>query len=205
MSSSLPVITCPVLDLPRAHARDTLDIKSAHTTAAHKLYAWPKLQRFAPNLDMNYPIFLEVQRPSLSQETAVPRCLSEAFGFHTSNSAPKWYDAMSLSQTRQLTGFYFNESHTLYPVLDKSTFTQANLGKFVEDGLSVDGSSCITMLLFAIGSFAAYHHGFIEWAHNDTEDIGSPVGIGFYNEARKILTFLPKGRVETAQCHLLAG
>jgi hypothetical protein len=112
---------------------------------------------------------------------------------------------MSLSQIRQLTECYFNEFHSLYPILDRTTFAQVNLGKFVESGLSIDGNSCLMLLIFALGSFTAYHHGNAEWGHDDAENILSPVGIGFFNEARRIMIYLPKGRTETAQCHLLAG
>lgn len=100
---------------------------------------------------------------------------------------------------------YFRDLHLLYPVLDKMHVLQVNIGKAIETGFEEGADSCLMLLIFALGSLARYQHGETEWSHEDMDDLHSPVGIGFFNKARQIMAFLPKGSPETAQCHILAG
>lgn len=112
---------------------------------------------------------------------------------------------MTLVQIRQLMDYYFLDLHLLYPVLDKETILQVSLRKLLENGVKDDSDSCLMLLVFALGSLAAYHHGQTVWSHEGMEGVTNPVGLKFFNAARRILPFLPRGKYETAQCYILSG
>lgn len=154
---------------------------------------------------MAYPLTLELARDPLTQENIPPFCLQKSMQTSGLDPPSRWSDLMTLPQIRKLMDYYFGELHLLYPILDKSQFLHIEIRKLVENGLRADAGSCLLLLIFALGSLNAYHHGDMEWGHDGLDDCNSPAGIGFFNEARRILPFLPKGRHETAQCHLLAG
>ncbi|KAH9212909.1 hypothetical protein DL95DRAFT_463566 [Leptodontidium sp. 2 PMI_412] len=134
--------------------------KFKHATAAHK--HWPYLRHVVAGLDPDYPINVELSREPLDSHASIPFCLSK---LSESSHPTEWCDSMTLAQIRQLMDYYFLDLHLSYPVLDKETVLQASLRKLLENGIRDDEDSCLMLLVFALGSQAAYHHRQTMWSH----------------------------------------
>lgn len=181
------------LDLDFPHFR--------HLTAAHELYTWPQIARALPGVDLTYPVISERTRKPLSATIAAPHCLASSIH----NARGDWWDSMNISQVRTLLNHYFDDLYQVYPIVEKRKVLEFAALVTLERGFDIDHESCIVLLALALGSLVAYLHGETEWGHEGMNDLSSPAGIGFFNKARQVLAFLPKGHVGTAQCHVLAG
>ena len=153
-------------------------------------------------MDPDYSINAELSREPLAVHANIPSCLSTSYN---SPESVQWCDSMTVVQIRQLMDHYFLDLHLLYPALDKELVLQVSLRKFLENGVQDDSDSCLMLLVFALGSQAAYHHGQTAWGHAGMDNSTNPVGLKFFNTARRILPFLPRGKCETAQCYILTG
>ncbi len=80
--------------------------------------------------------------------------------------------------------YYFGEFHLLYPILDKRHILQVSIGRVIKRGLDFDSLSCLMLFIFALSSSTAHYHGEAKWAHEDMDEVKSPVGVGFFNESR---------------------
>jgi hypothetical protein len=117
-----------------------------------------------------------------------------------------WFESMSTSQASYLAHYFFNGIHLRFPIIQKRNALEVGINNCVEqDGFGDDPAfTCLCLLVFALGTFAGFHRGDSGWGHEGMDDVFSPAGVGFFNEARRHFAFLPKGQLETAQCHILA-
>lgn len=111
---------------------------------------------------------------------------------------------MNIPQVRILLNHYFDDLYEVYPIVEKRKILEYATLATLEWGFDIAHESCIVLLALALGNFVAYLHGETGRGHDKMSGL-SPVGIGFFNKARQILAFLPRGRIETAQCHALSG
>jgi hypothetical protein len=172
-----------------------------HMTALHEIYAWPHIAKAVPNVDMTYPVTAERTRDPLTPVAIAPHCLAS----FTREGQGDWCDSMNILQVRTLIGHYLNDLYQVYPIVDKRTILEFGTTVTIEKGFSNNAESCVILIIMALGSFVAYFKGETEWGHDGMHDLDKPVGIGFFNKARQILAILPKGHIETAQCHVLSG
>lgn len=112
---------------------------------------------------------------------------------------------MNISQVRTLLNHYLDDLYQVHPIVERRKLLEYGRRVTLESGFNNDSESCIILMALAIGNLVAYLHGESEWGHEGMNDADSPAGIGFFNKARQILAFLPKGHIGTAQCHVLAG
>lgn len=130
----------------------------------------------------------------MSRSSSPPRCLASPA------TDQSWLSRLSVSQINLLTRFYFDHFHPSCVVLDKATF-EADYTTALTTDFAKNFSSCIVLLVCALGSVAAYYSGHDEWSQAGEEE----VGIGFFNLANDIFREIEDTNWVSVQCLLLMG
>ncbi|KAG5816046.1 hypothetical protein H9Q74_006127 [Fusarium xylarioides] len=182
----------PFLDTGRV--LEELSLSQRHSTAPQHLLTWPcsTLQMSEP--DLQYPMELEITRPSLSRSTAPPRCLEPP-------PSESWLSRLSLSQVSLLTQSYFQHFHPSCLILNESLFYSQVLNNAVQTNFAPNYSSCTVLLVCSLGSIVAHYSGYEEWSSGNEQDIG----LGFFNLANEMFRDLERCNWESVQCLLLMG
>ncbi|KAF5723948.1 oleate-activated transcription factor 1 [Fusarium mundagurra] len=182
----------PFLDTGRV--LEELSLSQRHSTAPQHLLTWPcsTLQMSEP--DLQYPMDLEINRPSLSRSTAPPRCLEPP-------PSESWLSRLSLSQVSLLTQSYFQHFHPSCLILNESLFYSQVLSNAVQTNFAPNYSSCTVLLVCSLGSIVAHYAGHEEWSSGNEQDIG----LGFFNLANDMFRNLERCNWESVQCLLLMG
>ncbi|KIW15801.1 hypothetical protein PV08_05851 [Exophiala spinifera] len=191
--------------LPVEQSQDSPDVTDfrdfRHATAAHKLYSWPQIQRSVTGVDIMYPIVAEFAHTTLSTSIIPPFRLAQVQ--HPGQA--DFTDCITGRDVRTLLGHYFRDYYPVYPIVAKPRINEISQTIILDRGFGLDSESCMLLLVFALGAFSAYFHGEADWGQAGADSAATPPGIGFFNKARHMLALLPKGRIETAQCHVLTG
>ncbi|KAL7940834.1 hypothetical protein V8C42DRAFT_206196 [Trichoderma barbatum] len=196
ISPSSP-LNLPKVDFHRI--KFELAIPEQHSTAPQHLLTWPCCPLRFSYLELQYPLNLETQRPKLPKHTNSPVCL--AFASDDNN----WLLHLSLSHLRQLADHYFAHFHPPYLILDEIQFYNHNLSQALRSNFQNGLNSCLVLLVFALGSIAAYHTGNYEWATSNSANITTDVGLGFFNLAKQIFQDAEAVDWVSVQCLLLMG
>ncbi|QGI71071.1 hypothetical protein CEK26_003408 [Fusarium fujikuroi] len=136
----------PFLDTGRV--LEELSLSQRHSTAPQHLLTWPCSTLSMSEPDLQYPMELEINRPSLSRSTVPPRCLEPS----TSPSGEPWLSRLSLSQVSLLTQSYFQHFHPSCLILNESLFYSQVLSNAVQTNFAPNYSSC-TVLSSSAWSF----------------------------------------------------
>ncbi|CCT75820.1 uncharacterized protein FFUJ_11862 [Fusarium fujikuroi IMI 58289] len=125
----------PFLDTGRV--LEELSLSQRHSTAPQHLLTWPCSTLSMSEPDLQYPMELEINRPSLSRSTVPPRCLEPS----TSPSGEPWLSRLSLSQVSLLTQSYFQHFHPSCLILNESLFYSQVLSNAVQTNFAPNYSS----------------------------------------------------------------
>ncbi|KAG4291879.1 hypothetical protein FPRO06_13132 [Fusarium proliferatum] len=185
----------PFLDTGRV--LEELSLSQRHSTAPQHLLTWPCSTLSMSEPDLQYPMELEINRPSLSRSTVPPRCLEPS----TSPSGESWLSRLSLSQVSLLTQSYFQHFHPSCLILNESLFYSQVLSNAVQTNFAPNYSSCTVLLVCSLGSIVAHYSGHDEWSSGNEQD----VGLGFFNLANDMFRDLERCDWESVQCLLLMG
>lgn len=132
--------------------RQELAIPERHCTAPQHLLSWPCSPLSLPERELRYPVDIEIRQVRMRKTTSPPRCLSQL-----PRDSENWLSALSLSQLRTLTGFYFTHFHPQFLILDEDGFYANRLNQAFRAGFADTLNSCLVLLVFSLGSLAACH------------------------------------------------
>ncbi|KAK1705278.1 hypothetical protein BDP67DRAFT_604593 [Colletotrichum lupini] len=180
--------------------RQELAIPEKHYTAPQHLLSWPCSPVTLTELDLRYPVALEIQRPKIRRSRAPPRCLVEG-----SSRDDGWLSNLSLAQLRDLADSYFSHFHPQYLVLDEDRFYSHHLNQALRVGFARNLDSCLVALVLSLGSVAACQTGKTEWAQSDSTDamLDHEAGLGFYTIAFDMFRDVEETDWVSVQCLLL--
>jgi hypothetical protein len=191
------VASPPPIDTARI--REELSLTQRHSTAPQHLLCWPCSPVKLAELQLEYPVDLEIKMPRLSRSTAPPRCLG---GPATPPDGDSWVLRLSLGQLNHLTGAYFSHFHPPCLILDEVFFCNHHLNCAMRSNFARDIHTCIVLLVCSLGSIALHHIGQEDWSQDDEDDL---VGLGFFNMALDIFREIQGPDWLSVQCHLLTG
>jgi hypothetical protein len=169
----------------------------------HRVALWSAVKQILPSsfvearndLPTDYIIDIESHRPPLPIHIDYPTGLDPCY----------WLTELPLSVLRALADAYFSVFHRLTPVLDKFQFFSSTLGLAIESDFGYNIETCLVLIVLALGCLSVKAHeegdfalpsripqpdnGFTrpEWYGLILDE---PIGLRFYNEARKRLGFL---------------
>ncbi|KAF6829131.1 hypothetical protein CPLU01_08144 [Colletotrichum plurivorum] len=188
--------------LGSAQMRQELAIPERHCTAPQHLLSWPCSPLSLTELELRYPVDIEIRQVKMRKTTSPPRCLSQL-----PQANENWLSALSLSQLRILTGFYFTHFHPQFLILDEDGFYANHLNHALRTGFADNLDSCLVLLVLSLGSLAACHTGSREWSQSDSTDFTSnyEAGLGFFNLASDMFRDVEAADWGSVQCLLLLG
>ncbi|KXH63877.1 hypothetical protein CSAL01_03111 [Colletotrichum salicis] len=177
-----------------------LAIPEKHYTAPQHLLSWPCSPLTLTELDLRYPVALEIQRPKMRRTKAPPRCLAG-----TSSQGQDWLSNLSLAQLRDLADSYFSHFHPQYLVLDEDRFYSHHLNQALRVGFASSLDSCLVALVLSLGSVAACQTGKTEWAQSDSADpmLEHEAGLAFFTIACSMFQDVEGTDWVSVQCLLL--
>ncbi|KAK1690066.1 hypothetical protein BDP55DRAFT_544682, partial [Colletotrichum godetiae] len=180
--------------------RQELAIPEKHYTAPQHLLSWPCSPLTLAELDLRYPVALEIQRPKMRRARAPPRCLAG-----TSSQGQDWLSNLSLAQLRDLADSYFSHFHPQYLVLDEDRFYSHHLNQALRVGFASSLDSCLVALVLSLGSVAACQTGKTEWAQSDSAEsmLEHEAGLGFFTIACSMFQDVEETDWVGVQCLLL--
>lgn len=180
--------------------RQELAIPEKHYTAPQHLLSWPCSPLTLAELDLRYPVALEIQRPKIRRSRALPRCLAG-----TSSPDDSWLSNLSLAQLRDLADSYFSHFHPQYLVLDEDRFYSHHLNQALRVGFAGSLDSCLVALVLSLGSVAACQTGKTEWVQSDSMDamLDHEAGLGFFTIACDMFRDVEETDWVSVQCLLL--
>ncbi|KAK7445893.1 hypothetical protein Landi51_07820 [Colletotrichum acutatum] len=180
--------------------RQELAIPEKHYTAPQHLLSWPCSPLTLTELDLRYPVALEIQRPKIRRTRAPPRCLAG-----TSSRDDGWLSNLSLAQLRDLADAYFSHFHPQYLVLDEDRFYSHHLNQALRVGFASSLDSCLVALVLSLGSVAACQTGKTEWAQSDSADaiLEHEAGLGLFTIACDMFRDVEETDWVSIQCLLL--
>ena len=186
----------------------------------HEVSSWPAVKQILSaefnaareNLAKDYIIDIETQRAPLATHINFPGGLDPNY----------WLTELPMSVVKALADAYFSVFHRLTPVLDKFHFFSSTLGLAMESDFGYDIETCLVLTVLALGCLAVKAHeegnfalparvpqpagGFIrpEWYGLVLDE---PVGLTFFNEARKRSGFLSMSQndLQTGQFYMLSS
>lgn len=188
--------------LGSAQIRQELAIPERHCTAPQHLLSWPCSPLSLTERELRYPVDVEIRQVRMRKTTSPPRCLS-----HLPRDNEKWLSAISLSQLRTLTGFYFTHFHPQFLILDEDGFYANHLNQALRSGFADNLDSCLVLLVLSLGSVAACRTGSREWSQSDSADFMSDyeAGLGFFSLASEMFRDVEAADWGSVQCLLLMG
>ncbi|KAG0160542.1 hypothetical protein PDIDSM_8072 [Penicillium digitatum] len=186
-------IATPYLDTGRIMGE--LSLSERHSTAPQHLLSWPCSSLQMSELELQYPVNLEINRSKHSRSTTPLLFLQSSLMGDT------WPSRLSLSQMSLLTQSYFQHFHPSCLVLDEAVFYRNTLRQAMKTNFAKDFDTCTVLLVCALGSITAYHSGQTEWSSGFEQD----VGIEFFNLANQMFRDLEGANWHSVQCLLLMG
>lgn len=189
------VYAAPTPFLDTGRIRDELSLSQRHSTAPQHLLTWPCSPLRLSEPELQYPMYLEVKRPRMSQSMEPPHRLE------ASSRGDTWLSGLSLSDVHLLTKSYFEYFHPSCLILDEAVFYSDILSKALQRNFADDYSTCTVLLVCALGSIAAYYSGHQDWCSSHEYD----VGIGFFNLAYDMFRDLENPNWSSVECLLLMG
>ncbi|KIW74780.1 hypothetical protein Z517_11550 [Fonsecaea pedrosoi CBS 271.37] len=170
--------------------------------SARCMLSWPAIRDLLPPslraVPDDYALKLEDQRPRLPRPAR--------------NQDIDILADFSISTVRELSNAYFTTFNLAHPVLDRKQYFQQTLGNAISGGFGYDADSCIVLMTMALGTFGTRAINECQQQGHETRARPSPVqapteplGLAFYNEARKRNGFLEGDHtIQTCQFYLLA-
>lgn len=172
---------------------EELSLSQQHSTAPQHLLNWPCCSLMIPDMDLQYPMQLEITRSKLSPPESA---LSFQKPPHLAGTV---ISQLSLSQMTTLVQSYFEHFHPSCLALDESKFYSSTLPQAMQTSFSVHHSTCLTLLVFSLGSVAAYYSD-EDFRLSETED---GVGTKYFLLACDMFRSLGEVNWDSIQCLLL--
>lgn len=177
----------------------------AHLTAPQHMLLWPCAGDQFRNIQIQYPVVLEIGRSKLLHAASFPNFLAPNLGRLC------WFDYLSIAQIRRLTANFFDHFHISTLILDEDLFCNQIVNSTTISRFPRNLDTCEFIFVIALGALLDSHAGQSYtppgiFPHNS--DLGpdrDADSLALFNVGCKMFLEVERPDWQSVQCWLLMG